>query len=206
MQPDDVLEPHLLEGELPLFQQEISRAKSYLEFGMGGSTLFAASLGVKRIVSVDSDPEWISRIADSIATFRKTSEIDLIHCDIGPTGSWGMPINQEGMANWPQYFHEPWKRFAAVHIVPDLIYVDGRFRVACTLYSILRLHLAYTSLGRGKTRIMIHDFNNRPHYHKVTDYAQIVEQFNTLAVFELRKSFSVADLVSDLLEFQFVAA
>lgn len=53
---------------------------------------------------------------------------------------------------------------------------------------------------------MIHDFANRPHYHKVTDYAQVVEQRNTLAVLELRESLSIANLVSDLLEFQFVTA
>lgn len=204
MQATDVLDPHLLEGEQPLFQREVSRAKSYLEFGMGGSTLFAANRGIKRIVSVDSDSEWVSKIADSLAVFRKTSEIDLIHCDIGPTGAWGMPVNQERMANWPQYFHEPWKRFTAAHMIPDLIYVDGRFRVACTLYSILRLHLASSSSGHEKTRIMIHDFTNRPHYHKVIDYAQIVEQFNTLTVFELRESLALTDLVADLLEFQFV--
>lgn len=204
MQTNDILNPHLLEGELPLFRREIARAESYLEFGMGGSTLFAANQGVKRIVSVDSDSEWVSKIADSITVFRTTSEIDLIHCDIGPTGPWGTPVNQERMANWPLYFREPWKRLAAAHIIPDLIYVDGRFRVACTLYSILRLHVASSSSGHGKTRIMIHDFTNRPYYYKVTDYAQIVEQFNTLTVFELREPFAVTDLVSDLLEFQFI--
>lgn len=207
MQPNDVFEPHLLEGELPLFQREVSRAQSYLEFGMGGSTLFAATLGRKRIVSIDSDSSWVSTVADSIAPFRKISKIDLIHCDIGPTGAWGAPVNHDMMANWPQYFQEPWRRFAAECAVPDLVYVDGRFRVACTLYSILRLYLAYMSSRaseRAITRIMIHDFTNRPQYHKVIDYAQIVEQYNTLAVLELREHLSLTNLVSDLLEFQFV--
>lgn len=209
MQPDETLEPHLLEGELQLFRREVSRAGSYLEFGMGGSTLFAANLGVKRIVSVDSDSAWVSKIANSIAAFHGISRIDLIHCDIGPTGAWGAPVNHDMMANWPQYFQEPWKRLAAEHTVPDLIYVDGRFRVASTLYSILRLYLTYISSRaseRAITKIMIHDFTNRPHYHKVTDYAQVVEQHNTLTVLELRESLSVANLVSDLLEFQFVTA
>src|SRR5258708_6728299 len=92
--------PHLFEGEYELLYKEMSKATSYLEYGTGGSTLLAAECGMRLIVSVDSDATWLRKVAERIANKRTSVDIELIHCDIGPTGEWGFPLDREQITNW----------------------------------------------------------------------------------------------------------
>jgi hypothetical protein len=198
----DDCQPHLFEGERDLIVGEMSRATSYLEFGTGGSTLLAAECGIRRIVSVDSDQDWVRKIDERIKS-RSKVDVELIHCDIGKTGEWGYPINREKVANWPQYFVQPWHRFLSRNEAPDLIYVDGRFRVACVLYSLLNLQFQDRAPSGKSARIMIHDFLDRPHYGKITKYASVVASMNTLVVVEQKSDISQSQLLEDILSFEF---
>ncbi len=197
------LRPQLFDDEYELLHREMIGASSYLEFGAGGSTLLAARSGVARIVTGDSDPAWLDRVQHEIAAAHPNAQVEFIRCDIGRTGEWGVPLDRDQIASWPSYFLLPWQRFLARGEIPDLIYVDGRFRVACALYSLLILHLHGRRLFRRKTRIMIHDFTKRPHYGKVADHAAMVTSKNTLAVFEQKRDICQSELVQDLLSFQF---
>ena len=53
---------------------------------------------------------------------------------------------------------------------PDLVLIDGRFRVACCLKC------------PAKVPILFDDFLGRPQYHSVLDYFQIVEQVGRMVV------------------------
>ena len=199
----DDYRPRLSEAEYDLFHRELSSATSYLEFGTGGSTLLAAELGIRRIVSVDSDQAWSRRIGDRIASQRSTAAIDLIHCDVGKTGRWGTPVDRRQIASWPHYFMLPWQRFLSANESPDLIHVDGRFRVACVLYSLLNLCFRRQEPMAKTPRIMIHDFPNRPYYHKILEYVSIVAETDTLVVTCQRTDLSLPQLLNDMLLFQF---
>jgi hypothetical protein len=197
------LKPHLFDGEEELLRSEMSGVASYLEFGMGGSTLLAARCGVQSIFAVDTDPAWIVKVETALHQSKLSIRVRLFHCDVGPTSKWGVPIGQGKMASWPEYPKLPWHACIGCGEVPGLIYVDGRFRVACTLYSILMLHLRQPKFPDQRSRIAIHDFVGRPHYNKVLDYADVVETRNTLVVLEKKTSASLEQLVEDLLTFQF---
>jgi hypothetical protein len=202
MTPDDY-KPHLFEGESDLLRQEMAKASSYLEFGIGGSTLLAAEVGIRRIVSVDSDQAWVRKIDEKIAVNRPRFDIELIHCDIGQTRDWGFPVDRERIADWPQYFILPWQRFLSRRETPDLIYIDGRFRVACALYSLLNLHLHRSRLFRKAARLLIHDFSDRPYYDKILEFASVVAAVNTLVVVEPKRGVPQSRLLQELLSFQF---
>lgn len=200
---EDDLRPHLFEGELELMSRTMRGASSYLEFGTGGSCLLAARSGIRRIVSGDSDESWLRKVAAKAASQRLENTMELVLCDIGPISEWGYPADETSKSKWANYLVAPWRTFLARGGIPDLIYIDGRFRVACALYSILMLSLVGRRFFRRKSRIMIHDFCDRPHYHKVMDYASVVTKVNTLAVLEATNHYSRAELVQDLLSFQF---
>ena len=201
----DDYKPHLFEGESDLLRQEMAKAGSYLEFGTGGSTLLAAEAGIRRIVSVDSDQAWVGKIEEKLGVNRPRFDIELIHCDIGRTVDWGFPVDREHITNWPQYFIQPWQRFLSRHETPDLIYIDGRFRVACALYSLLNLHLHRSRLFRKAARLLIHDFSDRPYYDAVLAFASVVAAVNTLVVLEPKPRVSQSGLLQELLLFQFDA-
>ncbi|MEI9805784.1 MAG: hypothetical protein WDN48_17020 [Pseudolabrys sp.] len=70
--------PHLFEGEYELLRGELTKARSYLEFGTGGSTLLAAKCGIRHIVSVHSDRAWVDRIDEHLTGLRSNLDIELI--------------------------------------------------------------------------------------------------------------------------------
>lgn len=196
-----LLEPHLHEGEHDLLRSEIARASSYLEFGCGGSTLLAVQSGARRIVSADSDAAWILQINEAIGPDHRDG-IELIHCDIGRTRDWGHPVDREGIERWPRYVTEPWSRFLAKGELPDLVYIDGRFRVACALFSFICLARRRRLFSRAP-RVMIHDFSNRPEYEVVNAYASQVANAKTLVVMQVRRDANLGRMLMDLMAYQF---
>lgn len=93
------------------------------------------------------------------------------HVDLGPVKEWGYPATEEYRDRWPQY---P-AALQLCEFAPDLVLIDGRFRVACALYSMMKC--------TAKTRYVIHDFWNREYYHGVLEFLECVERADSLGVF-----------------------
>jgi hypothetical protein len=165
--------------EIDCFQRYLGTARLYLEFGCGGSTFLAAESPVPRIVSVESDQEWINRcetnpvISDAVRAGRLT----LHHADVGATGLHGYPSNNDGARHWSRYYLDVWPILQGHQ--PDLILIDGRWRIACAMQVLLRT-------SKGAT-ILFHDFWNRRHYQRpVLPLTEVVERVDTLAVLRRR--------------------
>ncbi|MFG1404205.1 tetratricopeptide repeat protein [Xanthobacter sediminis] len=186
MDPKAPLLPRMTDPERDMFQRALEGVENFLEFGAGGSTTLAARAGVKRIASVESDVQWL----DLLAQRPEIAAVDFtaLHIDIGPTGAWGMPRDPASAPKWPAYHQAVWRKLAWQ---PDLVLVDGRFRVACALATILNC--------APDTKIVIHDFWDRPQYHVVLRYLETLERTDTLGVFRAKPTLVMKDLVSDLL-------
>ena len=110
--------------------------KNYLEFGTGGSTFMALLNSDCHIVSVESDIEWINFMRTyKIILNNENSRLEFLPIDIGKTKSFGRPLNDEKRENYPQYSKYVFQKNNSKEF--DLIFVDGRFRVACVLQAIL---------------------------------------------------------------------
>lgn len=170
--------PHMSEARVQALTEQLRRSRTYLEFGMGGSTALAAWLGVEHIVSTDSSPEWISNVHQQIAGLgTRSRSIQLLHADLGEIGDWGHPKNTEKIHNWPNYFHGPWKVVRQKGLEPDTVLIDGRFRVSCFLYSL-------GNLQPGAT-IVWDDYLYRPEYHVVEQILKPVRLADDMAFFEV---------------------
>ena len=77
----------------------------------------------------------------------------------------------------------PWEFLAQHAIEPDTILIDGRFRVACALMSLLRLPSASRCL------MLIDDYGDRPHYAGVLEFADLVSMHGRMAVFRKKAEF-----------------
>lgn len=168
-----LLTPTLSEGELALLLDHASRARIIFEYGSGHSTGNFARLDARRIVSIDSDPSWIERLRldPSVAEAEGAGRLSLLHADIGPVKNWGKPRERNvPRAGWAGYALMPWQREPG--LMPDLVFVDGRFRVASVLASFL--------FGGDGMTVLVHDFHNRPHYHAVLDFAEVIAETQTL--------------------------
>ncbi len=179
--PVEQARPAMRPGEIALLRSVLRGARHYLEFGAGGSTIFALREGVGDVVSVESDSAWIERMhADPTAAAAvRESRLKLLHADIGAISGLGRPVNEEARARWPSYAQLPWPHVQADRL--DVVLIDGRFRVACILETVLRCN--------ANTAIVIHDFWNRPQYHVVLPFLTPRSRRDSLGVFSVRAGF-----------------
>jgi hypothetical protein len=165
--------PIMTQAEIDRYEKLLDNANTVLEFGSGGSTVLAASRPGLKIVSVDGDMGWFEKLRSetSVREAEAAGRLNFVHVDIGPTTDWGKPANTEHKSLWPRYSKDPW---AALQSPPDLILIDGRFRVACALEAARRRF--------DGAVIAIHDFNRRS-YHHVPLFLHHTESVERLAIF-----------------------
>lgn len=200
-----ISDPRLLDGERELMDHVFAtECRRYLEFGLGGSTLLAIRHGAESVVAVDSDPDWVASVRDhpEIAPLTATGAVSVLHADIGPIGPWGAPRDQSQVASWPNYIRLPWTECARWGAMPNVVYVDGRFRVACCL------SVALAAAGRGNDGegplVMLHDVrDDRPHYGEIFEFFDTVAGVNSLRVLRVRPDACPARLLAKFLEYQF---
>jgi hypothetical protein len=174
-------EPLLLPKASAWFKNALQTTTHYLEYGSGGSTVTAAR-HVHRVVSVENDKVFFDHVEKALATAGVADRCKLIHIDIGATVRWGDPLwpwpSKARLECWKNYPIAPWRYLRQAGIEPDLILVDGRFRVACVLTSLL-------NLKNQACTILLDDYAGRPEYRAVEPFADVVQTVDRMAV--LRK-------------------
>ncbi len=132
-----------------------------LEYGAGGSTLVAAERPHGTLVTVESDRRWLDGVLAQCQERSLPGRVVPVHVDIGPTKQWGFPRNQECWHRFPRYSRKPWSVLEQLGLQPDLVLIDGRFRVACFLASCV--------FASRPTRILFDDYHSRDRYHRVEE-------------------------------------
>ncbi len=87
-----------------------------------------------------------------------------------------------------------WKRLARAGLTPDLVLIDGRFRVACFLTTLLQ--------ARPGTIVLFDDYVGRnERYGQVETYVQPDRLVERMAVFTVPHELPVHDIALDLATF-----
>jgi len=172
-------EPYFDEQSTVMFMSLIRDCRLYLEYGSGGSTVVAARLA-KPFVSVETDRFYLKSVRKKIGVLSPRQI--LVHADIGLTGPFGVPLRSNRstarrLTKWADYPETPW-RFVPTHDSPDLILIDGRFRVASALTCCIHL------VASPSVRMLVDDYSGRPHYHVIEQYAQLAGMAGRMAVFQ----------------------
>ena len=180
------MEPHMAPKDLQMFYKYLNAAQHYFEYGAGGST-FQASIrpSIQTIYSVESDLNWHNRIKTLIGD---KPHIRHIYCEMKATGSnWGNPGNGSTLEDWNKY-----SGAIIGNTIFDFILIDGRFRVACCLK-------CFETIGTD-TLIAFDDFLDRPQYHVVLLFYEIVEQTSDKRMVILKKRVGVLAPSKELIE------
>lgn len=169
----NALNPVMTPGEMDCFRRHVQDAHIYLEFGCGGSTRMAAESGVNKLFSVDTDKEWVltCRRHPSIAPLVKAGRAVLQWVDVGPVSRWGYPADRQHTDRWPNYSLAIWDKIDGV---PDVVLVDGRWRVSTAVQTLLRC-------GEN-TKLLFHDFTLRASYSRILPFIEVIEEVDTLLV------------------------
>ncbi|MFT6657461.1 MAG: hypothetical protein ACJAZW_000609 [Maritalea sp.] len=187
--------PHFEDQKLTeWFADRLANANSYLEFGSGGTTFLAGQLGIP-FASKESDLLFSLSVQQTLqqAGYLKANQ-QHIHADIGLTGNWGYPVKVNGLSRREKTRFAAYSDMPRMDKLPDLILIDGRFRVACALKCITAL------FGTAGWTILVDDYINRPHYHVVEQFAQLDQMVGRMAVFVPYpdvKMAAIEDVLSD---------
>lgn len=158
--------------EKAAFLAYLDKSQIYLEYGSGGSTL-AALKRAAVVISVENDRAFfqaLKRGAKHCAPQRKSSLFHQLFVDTGKTEIWGLPVQEKTAHRWNRYPQTPWWLIERSQLFPDLILIDGRFRVACALESLLRLPQGSRCL------LFLDDFGQyEGAYQPVLDFADDVQ-------------------------------
>ena len=172
----------LFDGDDYLFKKYLKNCKIYFEYGVGQSTIWVLENTQCNIISVDTDKEWINKV--SVSNYKERIKINWI--DLGDLENWGRPRTYKYRSKFIDYISNVWKFSSKA----DVILVDGRFRVACFLFSLLN--------AKTDSLIIFDDYINRSQYHVVEEILKYDERCGRQVVFKVPNVFDKA-LAKELL-------
>lgn len=152
-----------------------AQAGVILEYGSGGSTVIAAELPDKTVFSVESDGAWLKQMRGYFGAHPPAARLHLHHGDIGPTRDWGYPADDANFRRWPAYPNSVWDRDDFQQ--PDLVLIDGRFRVACFLTVLFR--------STAPVTVLFDDYLDRKSYHTIEDLVKPAVMIGRMAQFDI---------------------
>ena len=164
----------LFDGDDYLFKKYVKNCDIYFEYGVGKSTNYVIENTKAKIVAVDSDKKWI----ESIDISKRKKDIRLNWIDLGELEDWGRPKTYSHRKNFMDYISVVWQ----FNNIADVILIDGRFRVACFLYCLLK--------SKPGSVIIFDDYTNRSYYHIVEEIIPFFDVYGRQAAFKVPKRFN----------------
>jgi len=177
--------PFMPERNVNALAEAMRGAACYLEYGAGGSTVLASEIGVPNIVSIESDRAWRDRVSDKVAGIGHPG-LNIVHVDIGPTKRLGYPRGDAFRPNFRNYPQAGWQRCGEAGLSPDLVLIDGRFRLACILAALLN--------AKPGCKVLLDDYRHRRHYHRVERFAEPIRMIGRMAEFMVAEDLPHGDI------------
>jgi len=176
----------LTENERLFFLLILATSKKYLEFGMGGSTLLAfKTLSIEKIVSVEHNFDWFKKMSEfNGIKNEERKRIFLEYIDLGKLIK-NLPL-KENIKKFSNYSSLVFQKFENDY---DFVFIDGIFRVACVLQTILNC--------KNDIKIMIHDINYEIKYHIIYKYLEVIYSIDTMVLFCIKKYIDIEEVKKD---------
>lgn len=150
----------LFDGSDAMFKRVVGAATSYGEYGCGRSTEWVIANTCARVVAVDTSKDWIEFVKN---TSNQSERLNAHYVDVGRLAAWGRPESYAHREHFVDYTDWIWEQEPK----PQVVLIDGRFRVACFLTTLLR--------ATPGTTIIFDDYLNRSQYHIVEELVPRVE-------------------------------
>ena len=177
------MEAFLSTNDKHLFYKYLDSINVYFEYGSGGST-YKASIrkNIKAIYSVESDITWLEKLKKII----KSPNIKYMYNEMNTQkNTFGHPGKNATNIQKINYSNQITKLSKEIQDSIDLVFIDGRFRVACCLkcYNIIKDNCV----------IVFDDFFNRTQYHIVLNYFDILEKTkdNRMVILKKKKNVNI---------------
>jgi hypothetical protein len=172
-----------------MWKARLSQATCYGEYGVGESTIWAGRFTQIPIVAVDTSLAWIHYVSEGVG---ERPEMDLSHVDLGPLTSFGRPTYYSRRDCFDEYRYSIWD----TTLSPDVVLVDGRFRVARLMAS-----LRHANVGAA---VIFDDYLDREIYHVVEEVIRPTDTCGDQALFIRDEAFDCDAALAMELDFRMV--
>ena len=164
---------HIREGglmDMIAFISFLTKDTIFFEFG-SGCTSVIAKYYTKKSYAVEGNINWYK---EGIKNGLKDNIIfkDIKAIKMG--GLWSQPGHDSNLENWKNYFQAYKKEYNA-----DVIFIDGRFRVACAFDIFNKIN--------DSTIILIHEYN-RKSYLIIEKYYKYIYHWDTIFLFKKKSN------------------
>ena len=178
------------EVEQEKLKEYLVQCEKVFEFGCGGSTVLMSGMeNIKTIHSVESDKNWVSAVKKQVG-----GRVNFHFVDINTApGLWGHPKDKSKISEWPNYSGVLSK---IPDYYPDLIFVDGRFRVACALKSLEKMN--------AQSHLMVHDYGLDRNYNVIEKWFKKVDSADTLFVFTKKENIDQEEINKAIKEYEYI--
>ena len=158
---------------------DLPTTKTYYEYGSGGSTIIAAiKPNIEQVITVESDQKYYNMLKESIHKVKRFKEKIIVHyVDVGCYDGAGYP--PEFNFGLDYYTH-----IDKLEYVPDVILIDGRWRVECAFHVFKK--------ATEDTVILLHDFE-REEYKGIWACYDLFEVEGRLARIVKKKDEKIPD-------------
>lgn len=187
----DVGELHempLFGGDGQLFMELAKNCRHYGEYGSGGSTVWMLRETAAEVVSVDIFRSRLDRVQAEAGAAAERAKLVEVGLQLTLDASGLIPDQQRHRVG--DYLAAPWK-FRLDQ--PDMVLIDGQFRVACFLYTLLQ--------AAAGTRVLFDDYRDRPQYHFVEEICPVAQWSGRMALFMVPENIDRARLEEALVRY-----
>ena len=176
------------------FIRKIKTAKIYLEYGSGSSTLFVNDLCNKnsdfKYFSVDSDKNFYNFLK------KKINSKNYYLYSLGYVYFYSRPIlfflRKFFLARKAKiYASKILENLEKKKLFPELILIDGRYRVLCALYC-----YKFIKKNNIKTTLLLDDYVGRPSYY-ILEKLFFSKKIGRIGVFNKLKKYQNIELLID---------
>ena len=152
--------------DLIAFTSFLTKDIIFFEFGSGCSSVIAKYY-TKKSYAVEGNKEWYE------IGLKNNLKDNIIFKDIKPIKNgrlWSTPGKESNLEDWKNYFQAYKSEYNA-----DVIFIDGRFRVACAFDIFNKI--------KDDTIILIHEYF-RPEYLIIEKYYDYIYHWGSLYMFK----------------------
>lgn len=175
-------------------KKKLESTEYVLQYGCGDATAIACEASkVKYILAVEAN----KNIADSIYdTLANKDKLRMMYSNIGDLSESGQPINNERYKDYHQYMIFPWALADKYDAMPSLVIIDGQFKVASFLYSLV--------CAPEGTTILVNGYFDHPEYAVMREYALLESKHGSAAEFTVQKNYAISELTAMIAKFSVI--
>jgi hypothetical protein len=136
----------------------ICRNKSVFDWGSGGSTILISQVA-KTVVSIETDKKYSRFMRIRV---KNMQNVTILYANIGFTKAYGEPLTILRKIMSQRYLNVTdifFKNINFNNFQPEIVIIDGRFRVWCALESIQNI--------KGDFLLVFDDYVSRSEYHPI---------------------------------------